>query len=195
MNGRPVPLRVKRDDLPTGGWERLGRFASRRVIAGRNASAFTLVEAVISMVIVGVMFVAALNTVGASRLAQHKSALVSRGRLLAESLMAEILEQDYKYPGPAPVFGREAGESSGTRAAFDDVDDYQDWTETPLAARDGSLLANSTGWKRTVSVEWIDPLDPAQVRSVETNAKRITVTVTYNDVPQATLVAIKTAGP
>jgi type II secretory pathway pseudopilin PulG len=158
-----------------------------------HASAFTIVEAVIASVIVGVMLVAALNTVGASRLTQHKAALTSQGRLLAETLMAEILVQDYRDPDGTPVFGGEAGEATTTRADFDDVDDYHEWVASPPTTKDGTPLANTTGWTRTVTVQWIDPLDPAQVEDVETNAKRVTVTGSYGDVPQVTLVAIKTA--
>jgi len=155
--------------------------------------AFTIVEAVISMVIVAVMFVAALNTVGASRLTQHRVALTSRGRLFAEMLLSEIARQSYKDAGLNPVFGPETGESTATRADFDDVDDYDGWSKRP-EAKDGTALPNSTGWTQTVTVQWIDRLDPSLVQPVETNAKRITVTTSYNDVPQVTLVAIRTAG-
>ncbi len=158
-----------------------------------NAPAFTLVESVISTVIVAVMFVAALNTVGASRLTQHRAALTSRGWLFAELLLSEIVEQNYKDPGASPVFGPETGESTTTRADFDDVDDYSGWSKQP-EAKDGTALPNSTGWTQTVTVQWIDRLNPSQVQLVESNAKRITVTTSYNNTPQITLVAIRTAG-
>jgi type II secretory pathway pseudopilin PulG len=112
---------------------------------------FTLIEAVISTVIVAVMFVAALNTVGAARVAQYKAALVGRGRMYAEALMTEILQQSYQEPGATYVFGREAGESETIRTAYDDVDDYHGWTESPLAAQDGTALPNSANWSRTVT--------------------------------------------
>lgn len=146
----------------------------------------------ISTVIVAVMLVAALHTVGASRLTQHKVAVVSRGRLLAEALMSEILQQKYEEPDGAPAFGREAGESAASRAAYDDVDDYDGWSAGPPVAKDGSPLVNSAGWRRSVTVERIDPIETDEVKTVETGAKRITVTAAYKDVPQATLVAIKT---
>jgi len=158
-----------------------------------NPSAFTLVEAVISTVIVAVMFVAALNTVGASKLTQHRAALTSRGRLFAEMLLSEITQQSYKDSGANPLFGPETGELTTTRADFDDVDDYSGWSKRP-EAKDGSALVNSVGWMQTVTVQWIDRLNPSLVQLVETNAKRITVTTSYNNMPQVTLVAIRTAG-
>jgi hypothetical protein len=119
--------------------------------------------------------------------------LVGRGRLFAEALMTEILQQSYQEPGATYVFGREAGESETIRTAYDDVDDYHGWTESPLAAQDGTALPNSANWSRTVTVEWIDPLDPKQVSGTETGAKRITVVAAFRSVPQATVIAVRTA--
>jgi len=154
---------------------------------------FTLIEAAISTVIVAIMFVAALNTVGMSKRTLQKATLVSQGRMWAESLLVEILEQNYREPGETYVFGREVGESDTSRAAYDDVDDYHGWSESPPVARDGAALPNSTCWKRTVAVEWVDPLNPQQVSGVETGAKRVTVMAAFRNVPQATIVAIKGA--
>jgi type II secretory pathway pseudopilin PulG len=157
------------------------------------SGAFTIIEAVISTIIVAVMLVAALSTVGASRLIQHETSLVDRGRLLAESLVSEILQQSYQDPNKPIVFGPESDESTTTRADFDDVDDYHGWSSSPPTAKDGQPLTNSTGWTRTAKMAWINPSDPGEVESTETSAKCITVTASYNNVPQATLVAIRTA--
>jgi len=153
---------------------------------------FTLVEAVISTAIVAVMFVAAVHTVGAARLTQYRTSRISQGRLLAESLLAEILQQAYQEPGETYVFGREAGESETVRAAYDDVDDYHGWTESPPAAKDGTALPNAAHWSRTVTVQWVLPADPQQVSGTETGVKRITVVAAFRHVPQATVVALRT---
>jgi MSHA pilin protein MshD len=160
--------------------------------APRRPAAFTIVEAMISTIIVAVMFVAALNTVGASRLTQYRASQISRGQLLARLLITEILRQSYKDLNGTPVFGREADESATTRAAWDDVDDYDGLSETPPVAKDGTALTDAAGWKWTVRVEWVDPADPAVVQSTESSAKRIRVTVTYKDVPQAAVVVLRT---
>jgi len=154
---------------------------------------FTLVEAVISTVVVAIMLVAALSTVGASRSVQHQVYLADRGRLLAEQLLAEVLQNDYQDPNDAPVFGREATESAATRIDCDDVDDYDGWSASPPEGRDGTPLTNAAGWTRTVTVQWIDPLNPGQVEAAESNAKRIEVVASYDGIPQATLYAIRTA--
>lgn len=153
--------------------------------------AFTLIEAVISTVIVAVMFAAAVHTVGAAKITQRKSSLVGQGQMLTESLLSEILQQSYQEPGATHVFGREADESETLRAAYDDVDDYHGWTESPPVDKDGTALPNSAHWRRTVTVEWVNPMDPQQIQGSESGAKRVTVVATFGDAPQATLVAIK----
>jgi len=165
---------------------------SKFEIPGRRPEAFTLVEAVVSVVIVSVMLVAVLSTVGASRLSQYRTSRYSHGQLLGESLIAEILRQDYLDPNDTPVFGCESGESTSTRADFDDVDDYDTWSSSPPVAKDGALLAGLSGWKRSVIVEWVNPADTAEVKTSETNAKRVTVTVSCDNMQVASLAAIRT---
>lgn len=158
----------------------------------RTRPAFTIIEATISTIIVAVMLVAALNTVGASKTTQQRVASMSRGQLLAEALLAEILQQHYQEPEQTGTFGRESGESAVSRSTYDDVDDYDGWLDAPLTTKDGTLLTNAGDWKRTVTVVRIDPQNPSQAVATESGAKRITVTAIYRGVPQATLVAIKT---
>jgi len=153
---------------------------------------FTLVEAVLSLVIVSVMLVAVLSTVGASRLSQYITSQYSRGQLLAESLMAEILRQDYLDPNDTPVFGCETGESTSTRVDFDDVDDYNGWSSSPPVQKDGTQIAGLSGWQRSVTVEWLNPDDPGEVKASETGAKRITVTVSCDNKQVGSLTAIRT---
>ncbi len=158
----------------------------------RNCSprAFSLVEATISVVIVSVMLVAALNTVPAAKLGGRKTADRGKGMLLAQALMSEILVQDYQEPVDTPVFGRES-ESGGDRANYDDVDDYDGWSSSPPEYKDGTQIANLAGWKRSVAVVWVNATDLSVTSGSETGVKRITVTVTYN-VELASLIAVRT---
>lgn len=158
-------------------------------------SGFTLVEVVVSMLIVSVMLVAALSTVGGSRLSQFKTSQTCRGQALAESLMAEILQQAYADPqyGPGSLGLGSDEIGDGSRSLWDDVDDYDGWSASPPEQKDGTQIAGLAGWQRSVDVAWIDPLDPSQVEGSESNAKRVIVTVTFQDMPVATLVAIRTA--
>ena len=139
----------------------------------------TLIEAVISMLIVAVMMVAALQTVGNTARSRQAQASLRRGPALARDLISEILPNLYVDGGGSPVFGPESGEASGgTRANFDDVDDYHGWSESTVQAKDGTALSALAGWSRSVAVVYVSPDDLDTPVGTDTGLKRITVTVT-----------------
>jgi len=152
-------------------------------------------EAVVSCALVGVLLLTAMRTVGMSVLTQYQSSEQTTARLLADGLMAEILAKSYKDPDSTPQFGPESGESSTSKANYDDVDDYQGWSESPPQFADGTAMPDLTGWRRSVAVDWIDPSDLSQTKLWDTGAKRITVTVRHNDIVVATRIAIRTQAP
>ena len=154
---------------------------------------FALAETLISVGLVGGLLVVALDTVGAVRVGQQKMGYRAVGQLLAQDLMSEILQQAYEEPVDPPGFGREASESGGSRADYDDVDDYHDWSSSPPAHKDGTALPGLTAWRRNVTVENVSRNLLTQPIGGDQGAKRITVTVTRDDVEVATLVAVRTA--
>lgn len=155
---------------------------------------FTLIEAVMSILIVGLMLVAALNTVGASKVAQARNAEQVIGPMLAQDLMSEILSQAYEEPVSSVSFGRETGEYSSSRPEYDDVDDYNGWSSSPPETKSNSNLSYLTGWSREVSVAWASTLDPQLTSVTATGIKRITVTVKYQGRTITTLTALRTDG-
>jgi len=139
----------------------------------------TLIEAVISLLIVAIMMVAALQTVGNTARSRQAQASLRRGPALARDLMAEILPNLYVDGSDSPTFGPESGETSGgTRTAFDDVDDYHGWSESTIQMKDGTALSDLAGWSRSVAVVYVHPDDLDTPVGTDTGLKRITVTVT-----------------
>lgn len=138
---------------------------------------FTLVEVVVSILVVGIMLVAALNTVGGVfrnyAIAQERQ----QAYTLISELMTEILQARYEDPNDPPTFGLETGESSTPRTGYDDVDDYDGWSVSPPQERDGSTMPNSKGWTRVARVWWVDTLDPKTETGSETGLKKIEVEV------------------
>ena len=139
---------------------------------------FTLVEVVISSLVVALMLVAAMTTLGAVGRDYGMVREFQLGHLLGEKLVAEILQQAYFDPNDPSGFGVEAGESTGTRVDFDDVDDYEGWSDSPPQLRDGTAIPGAEGWARTVTVWWADVLDPGTQMGAETGLKRVRVEVT-----------------
>ncbi len=153
---------------------------------------FSLIEATFSVVLVAVMFAAVMTTVGAARVVRYKTDGRSRGSTLAHDLMAEILQTPYEEPDGSAALGRDPAESGGTRAQFDDVDDYDDWNSSPPELKDGTALSLPVGWSRAVEVRWIFANNLTLTSGTETDAKRIIVTVKHNNVTMAQITAIRT---
>lgn len=152
----------------------------------------SMVEVLVSIMIVGVMLTAALDTLGAAKLGQSKTSYRKVAHLLAHDLMAEVLRQDYEEQDEVAAFGRELTEKAGSRADFDDVDDYSGWSASPPQNKDGTEVTNRTGWTRSVDVGYADSNDLKQISLLDSGIKHITVTVIHNDVELARLVAIRT---
>ena len=172
-----------------------------------NPRAFTLVEAVFATLLVGMLLVAAMSTAGASARLQGHASDRGCGELLAQGLMNEILIQAYRDPGSSPIFGPEPGETTTppSRTHFNDVDDYNAWSESPPQNKDGTTITVTNpdgttspafpGWTRSVSVAWVNSSDLTTAASSETGIKRIIVTVTHNGALVATCVALKANNP
>ncbi len=158
----------------------------------RKRRSLSLIEAVISIAIVSVLLVAALETTGASVMGRHRMSGHARGHLLAVDLMSEIMAKPYEDPDDTPVFGLEGGENPPGRTAFDDVDDYDAWTSAPPQHQDGTPIPGLDGWARDVAVVWALPADLTSISMSPTDIKRITVTVSHNDAMMAELVALRT---
>ncbi len=153
---------------------------------------FSLIESAFSILIVAVMFAAVMQTVAAARLVRYKTDGRSRGSILAHDLMAEILQAAYEEPdGPGPL-GVDAAEVAGSRASFDDVDDYDGWTGDPPELPNGTPLSLPGGWSRSVEVRWIVPDNLTLTSGTETNVKRIIVIVKHRTVTMARVTAIRT---
>ncbi len=85
----------------------------------------TLVEMVISIVLVAVLLLAALNMLGSASLGQRTTDGQRRGNQLAQDLMNEILLQPYAEETDPDSFGLEGIENVPLdRSLYDDVDDY-----------------------------------------------------------------------
>lgn len=150
----------------------------------------SLTEVLVSMVLVGLLLVAAMRSVGGVFGTWSASQNVHGGMALAQQLMAEILQQSYSDPDGSATWGPESPESTAARSAWDDVDDYDGWMSAPQS-KDGTPLAGYGGWTRAVSVAYVSIADPTLVRLSDEGLKRITVTVTAPTGQQSVLVAFR----
>ena len=142
--------------------------------AGR-ARGFSLVEAMVSAGIVGVMLVASVNLLSSAARTRVADGNRRTGGLLAQQLVSEIISQPYKDEQPLSLlFGPELGEN--LRTEFDDVDDYTNYTEKPPKDHNGLPITGYDQWQRKVRVTWVSA-DTLSESLLDTGLVRIEVTV------------------
>ncbi len=164
-----------------------------RVSRWRVSRGISLVECVVSTLLVGILMTTSLQSVGMSLRQQTSSRQSVIAAALANGLVSEIVAQSYMEPGATSSgITRESGESGGSRASYDDVDDYHGWSASPPQTRGGVAMAEYAGWQRAVTVEWVTLTNVLPNPVVETGVKRITVTVRLNGTVLATRIAFRT---
>jgi hypothetical protein len=133
-----------------------------------------------SALIAGVIITGALNLAGSASRGQIQNNDQLRARLIANSLMSEILELPFEDPNQTPVFGTETGETTVPvrRTLFDDVDDYHNWSSAPQT-KTGVAIQDGQGLITTVQVKLADPgqLGAGATGSASAEVKQITVAV------------------
>jgi Tfp pilus assembly protein PilV len=170
--------------------------AAQRQNQREQARGFTLVEAVMSTLVVSFVLVAAMRVAAMSAVMQYKAAEGVSGRYLADGLLNDIRALAYQEPNGTVNFGIETGESANSKVNYDDVDDFNGWSESPPQERDGTnMSAFNNTWRRSVVVTWINPMNLSQTSATETGVKQITVNVYHNSLLVATRSAIRSIAP
>ncbi|MGH7243449.1 MAG: hypothetical protein ACREJD_08545 [Phycisphaerales bacterium] len=167
---------------------------------GRRPSRFarsgiTLIECAGASIILGLMITAGLRAAAGAGAAQALSARALTGSLLAEGLMNEVTSLAYAEPSGAATMGLDAGEVASNKSTFDDVDDFDNWTESPPKAPDNVAIANMTKWSRSVRVYRAATGSPQSNSATETGLKRIEITVSYSGKVVCKLKALRAADP
>lgn len=149
----------------------------------RPAAGFILIEATVVYFLAAVVVV----SVASVYLLAHKAGKRTQDTLLAAQLAAELLEEvrlrrfDETTPAARPGYpayalsalGPDAGESAADKRTFDDVDDFQGWSESPPQDPVLRAVAGLSGWQRTVSVGYVTAALAAS--GSPTDYKRVTV--------------------
>ena len=154
--------------------------------------ALSLIEVVASTMIVGLMAVAALNSLGAATRSSDSIGNRAVALALADELMSEILQALYEDPTQTPVIGRESGEAASPRSQFDDVDDYENWNQNPPQFRDGTIIPYRTLWRHRVRVRLVTPGNPTLISVTDQGVKRIDISIEHDGKVLATQSAIRT---
>lgn len=155
-------------------------------------SGVTLIECVLATVILGVSIVAGLSAASGAAATNRASAQ----RLLASRLADEVLERALALPYSQSGSNRIGPDAGETRPAhFNDVDDFDGWTESPPQTIAGTTMAGLDGWNRTVTVSWVRPNAIDTQSASETGLKRVVVAVSVQKRVVARAVGFAGAAP
>lgn len=146
----------------------------------RSARGISLIEVTISMVIVSIMSVGMVQTLGIAANTRSLASDRIRGHHLAMDMLSEIRSKAWHDPDrPGTALGPDPGEFDGkTRLAYNDIDDYHNWTQSPPLLPNGDPVPGFAGWERSVTVQYATVSGSSIVVSGNPESgKLITVTV------------------
>lgn len=134
-----------------------------------HRKAFTLIELLITIVLVGIVLLALVMGFQESLKSMEIQKDLLSANLLSEDLMNEIRSRKYdSYPSGVTNY----------RVNFNDVNDYSGLTDAPPRTIEGDILSNYTGFTRRVFVANVSNVsDWAAPTTNPTDFKRITVVV------------------
>ncbi len=154
-----------------------------------RCAGFTLVEAVVTMVILSIAALAMGQTLGLAFSKSSDGLWQARSVALAQSYLEEIMGHRYDEatpvggvpacaPGTTPcsAIGPESGES---RPTFDDVDDYHGLADAPPQDSDGNSWPVFAGYAAAVTVRYVTAAEVTSLGlDTTTDAKVVTVAIT-----------------
>ena len=157
--------------------------------------AFTLVEVILTILIVGVGLVASARALPVLLQVSKATETHMVAQQLATDLLAEIAMLPYEDPDEDARFGREPTESAINRSDFDDIDDYDGWTASPPQKKDGQTEPDCTGYTRSVIVESTNPNDFNNIEGDSLDKpKRITITVSRTGMTPIVITTVRLKG-
>jgi MSHA pilin protein MshD len=134
---------------------------------GRRERGATLIELTISIVVIAIAVSAVLGLLSRTAGRSADAMVMSQAVAIGEAYLEEIALKAYADPDGAD------GET--TRAAFDDVDDYNGLVDDGARDQFGAALTSLTQYRVTVSVATSTALTGVP----QSDAERIDVRVTY----------------
>ncbi|MEM1437189.1 MAG: prepilin-type N-terminal cleavage/methylation domain-containing protein [Pseudomonadota bacterium] len=154
-----------------------------------SAHGFTLVETIISMVVISIAVLGITSTLAFSLKRQSDGLWQSKAAALGTTFMEEILAR--RFDEQTPVGGEPpcaptttpcsppAGFADGeARSAFDDVDDYDGLDEQPPRDESGVPMAEFSGYRVQISVRYPSAAQQAALGVTGTDIKVVDLRVT-----------------
>jgi prepilin-type N-terminal cleavage/methylation domain-containing protein len=142
-----------------------------------SRTGLSLIEVMVSTVLVGVCLVAAMRAFAMTLFTQTGMSDDAVAACLADDLLSEVIQKHYSDPSGASEVQVDGDEVPQQKTSFDDVDDYHGWKENPPQDHSGQPIAGLDDWTRGVRVELVEPAEPNKASASDQGLKRIIVEV------------------
>ena len=138
----------------------------------------SLIEVIVSLVLVSTILLVSITA--SANLMRDRSTIRSamRAQELAGEILDEISVRSFREPDDDSVFGPEPDEDPIDRATFDDIDDYDQYVDSPPTYRDGVVIDGYTGWTFQINVNPAESTDLGIVTSSDNDAPLRLITIT-----------------
>ena len=143
---------------------------------------FSYVEVMLSVIIVSVLVVSGLRLFANIGSGKNVTTDQNSAADLAIKMIEEIKDQYYKDPDTETgQLGPEAGENTSARSDFDDIDDYNNFSESPPHDRDGLELPQYADFTRSVTVRYVCDDDFTKTAEYDEGFKEVVITINRNE--------------
>lgn len=145
----------------------------------KQTAAFTLIELIVTILFASMAILALVMILEESLKNLERQKRIRAAGVLAEELLNEIRSKKYEDPQFPTNFGPEIWAGETNRLAYDDVDDYDGWIQSPPRTVEGLFLPGVTAFTWQTVVENVPENDfnaPA-VPDKSTDFKRITTVI------------------
>jgi len=164
--------------------------------SARRSAGYMLIEASAAYVLVVFAIVTLIPVLRLAIKANHRSEETFRASELAFELLEEVQLRrwDSKTPSrlrpgygvyPPSALGADSGETATDKTTFDDIDDFNGYSESPPKDPVGNSISGFGTYTRSVSVAYVD--SSFNVSASTTNLKLVTACATKPAVTQVCL--------
>lgn len=149
---------------------------------------FTLIEVTLAILLIGVISVVLAGFYSVLFNVPVEIVQKNKANNLAGAALEDIKCRAWEDPMGANPLGVDSGENAANKTTFDDLDDFNGYTEAPPRYQDGTVMPGMTGFSVNTAVSYVD--ENLNVSAAATDRKRVTVTVKKNNVPKISVCTV-----
>lgn len=126
-------------------------------IRRRGGRGFTLVEAAIAIVVVGVGIVALMHAMASGTRINSEGQAITQAVFVAQEVREWTMRLPFSDEDPSDANNPPGPDSQSPQVFVDDLDDLMEVTYGPPRDGQGVAIADLAGWSQTIHLEWRDP--------------------------------------